>query len=243
VAVIQINWIFFFEKFKSSLVLGDGKMIGAFDPCQRKRVTFSIENDYFLSYYSVFPISGFNGSDLEKLSSKKWERLKCAKLSNSELDIVFRFWHDALLSHRIAQAMNLISNGKCPYCSVNFPNNKHLVYCESTDSFWVAFWTLVRKVGFNPTEKSKIFGYDNKPKVNTMIFLAIVVLYRRFLYNVNSGKTSYDLIKVYKQALYEKIYMDFLVMKSEGSISMFDKFWGSGEGLFVIEEGLIDIRL
>jgi hypothetical protein len=51
-----------------------------------------------------------------------------------------------------------------------------------------------------------MLGYDNFPLVNTVIFLTLVTLYRRFLHCVNSSNLDLGLRKAYKQNLFAKIY-------------------------------------
>jgi hypothetical protein len=98
-------------------------------------------------------------------------------------------------------------------------------------------------MGTTPARKEKLFGHEGLHLANTMLYLAIVTVYRRFLYNVNSGDQEYDLVKSYKQSLIEKIYINFIPHKSNNNISLFTVFWGEGSGVFVIADGRIDLRL
>ncbi len=69
------------------------------------------------------------------------------------------------------------------------------------------------------------------------------MIYRRFLYNVNSGKLDYDLVKTYKQLLFEKIYIEYIISKSNNLISYFTSSWGDGLGLFELNGDTINIKL
>jgi hypothetical protein len=89
---------------------------------------------------------------------------------------------------------------------------------------WSYVWDLVQlRMGNNLRKKEKVFGYD--------LFLALVTLYRRFLYNVNSGKTDLNLIKSYKQLLFEKIYIEYITGKSEKYYTFLYCLIGRWEGL------------
>ncbi len=98
-------------------------------------------------------------------------------------------------------------------------------------------------MGFTFRKQERIFGYDASKLPNTVIFLAFVTLYKMFLYNINSGKLDYDLIKSYKQLVYEKIYIDFILAKSNMQLNTFSSFWGNGIGIFKYTSEKIDIRL
>jgi hypothetical protein len=52
-----------------------------------------------------------------------------------------------------------------------------------------------------------------------------------------------SLIQMYKQTVYEKIFTDFIIAKSDINFEKFETFWKSGLGLFKIKDGKIDIRL
>ena len=216
----------------------------AFCPLKSKIEEITTENAYFLSFFSIFPYESLNNADVNKLKSKNWKRLNGTKLSTVEMDIVYRFWNKCLITFKIAKLMNLISTGNCAYCQSTNPDVNHLAYCKSTDPFWNLVWLLLSKTGFRYTRRERIYGYDNSQMENSILFLALITLYKRFLYNVNSGKLDYDLIKSYKQALYEKIYIDFIIARSNHKLLAFMKFWKNGLGLFKItNESTIDIRL
>ena len=82
----------------------------------------------------------------------------------------------------------------------------------------------------------------NSPVVNTVVYLGSVVIYRRFIYGINSNKVDFDLIKNFKKSLYEKLYLEFTV-KKRSDLPKFCDFWGDGKGLFRINGNSIDIRL
>jgi hypothetical protein len=42
---------------------------------------------------------------------------------------------------------------------------------------------------------------------------------------------------------YSKIYVDYIIAKSNKCLSSFSVFWGNGDGIFVFNEQKIDIRL
>jgi hypothetical protein len=50
---------------------------------------------------------------------------------------------------------------------------------------------------------------------NFMVFIAHNTLYNRILYTINWHKLDDDLVKKYKQKVYEKIYFDYI---SSGTI-------------------------
>ena len=130
-----------------------------------------------------------------KLKSKKLERLKAVRLTNTELDIVWRLWHDALLTPLVAQAMRLYSNGNCAYCGALRPKARHLIYCNSTNRLWDYIWRLIDRMGIQLEKKERLDGYEGKSLVNTVVYLGSVVIYRRFIYNINSNKIYFDLIR------------------------------------------------
>jgi hypothetical protein len=204
----------------------------------------SAQNDYLLCFFGIFPFESFSGEDQKKLRSKKWERLKGTKLSTLEVDIVWRLWNSCLITFKIAKIMGLLSSGNCSFCPQINPNCFHLVHCSSTQSLWNYIWYLLEtRMGHVIQKKEKMFGYDNSPLVNTVIFLALVTLYRRFLHCVNSGKSDLDLCKAFKQNLFEKIYVEYIIAKSNKRLSSFSAFWGNGAGIFVFNDQKIDIRL
>jgi len=214
-----------------------------FDPLEQTTVAISKENGYITSYFGIFTFDSLSSVDKLKLKSKKWERLKGTKLSTTEIDIVWRIWNNSIITFKIASLMKLLSNGSCPYCNLVNPNCTHLVFCSSTKLFWDFIWALFMNMKIQITKKEALFGYDDEPLVNSILFLALVVIYRRFLFNVNSGKTDYDLIKVYKQVLYEKIYIEYIVAKSNHALASFSESWGNGAGLFRINAESLDIRM
>ena len=216
----------------------------AFCPLKSEIEQIKLENTYILSYFAIFPYESMNNVDIKKLKSKNWNRLNGTKLSTVEVDIVYRFWNKSLITFKIANFMNLFSNGNCAYCQSVNPDVNHLVYCKSTDSFWNQVWYILSKTGLRYAKRERILGYDKAPLANTILYLALITLYKRFLYNVNSGKLDYDLIKSYKQFLYEKIYIVFIIAKTNHKLLAFKEFWKDGQGLFQIaNECHIDIRL
>jgi hypothetical protein len=182
-------------------------------------------------------------ADVQKLRSKKWERLKGTKLSTFEIDIIWRLWNNCLITFKIANKMGLMSTGNCAFCGLVNPNCQHLAHCTSTKQLWEVVWALLEKMKFTFRKREPMFGYDSSPLPNTVIFLALVTLYRRFLYSVNSGKSDYDLIKSYKQLVFEKIYTEFIIAKSNNQLATFTVSWGDGTGIFSQSSGKIDIRL
>jgi hypothetical protein len=63
-------------------------------------------------------------------------------------------------------------------------------------------------------------------------------------YTINSRKLDYDLVKKYKQKVYEKIYFDYI--SSGTSLKSYKKFldrWNEGIGVFEILDNKIDIRI
>ena len=229
-------------EYRDRLDLLESYQLDVLNPISRERQPLTRENGYSNAYFTVFPSSGFEGESLLKLKSKKWERLKGVRLTNTELDIVWRLWHDALLTPVVAQAMGLYSNGKCAYCGALRPKARHLIYCNSTNRLWDYVWRLIDRMGIQLEKKERLDGYVGKPLVNTVVYLGSVVIYRRFIYNVNSNKVDFDLIKNFKKSLYEKLYLEFTV-KKRSELPKFSDFWGDGKGLFRINGNTIDIRL
>ena len=133
------------------------------------------------------------------MKSKKWERLKGTKLSTHELDIVWRLWNGCLITFKIAKLMGLISTWNCAFCAQVNPDARHLVFCRSTDSLWLSVWSILDKMKVTVQKKERLFGYDESPLLNTILYIALVTIYKRFLYTINSGKIDFDLIKSYKQ--------------------------------------------
>ena len=97
-------------------------------------------------------------------------------------------------------------------------------------------------MGIQLEKKERLDGYDSKPLVNTVVYLGSVVIYRRFIYNVNSNKVGFDLVKNCKKSLYEKLYLEFTV-KKRSELPKFGDFRGDGKGFFKINGNTIDIRL
>ncbi len=215
----------------------------AFNPLTSENEKLTTENDYLLCFFGIFPISSFSSANVQKLKSKKWERLKETKLSTMEIDVIWRMWNSSLITFKIASLMGLISSSICIYCKLANPNCHHLVFCTSAKAMWDCVWTIAEKMGLENRKREHIFGYDSSPLLNSLTFLAVVVSYRRFLYNVNSGKTDYDLVKTYKQLLYEKIYIEYIIAKSNNTLISFSESWGGGKGIFQYNAEKIDIRL
>jgi hypothetical protein len=62
-------------------------------------------NDYIFGFSCIYNVESFRPPDLLKFRSKKWSRLKGTKMSNPELDVVWRLWHDALLTFKVAKIL------------------------------------------------------------------------------------------------------------------------------------------
>jgi hypothetical protein len=215
----------------------------AYDPIVGELVEVKEENDYLVCFFGYFPFESFTGPDKQKLRSKKWERLKGTKLSTIEVDIVWRIWNSSVITFKIAQKMGLMSSGNCAFCSQQNLNCLHMVFCNSAEPLWTYVWDRSEKMGIHVRRKERIFGYDGSCLLNSVLFLVLVVIYRRFLYNVNSGKIIYDLVQSYKQLLFEKIYIEYIIAKSNNLISSFSTSWGDGMGLFVLNGDNIEIIL
>jgi hypothetical protein len=245
----KVKKVAFFKSLKpadpnSDPNLMTNPLFRAKDPIKEELVEVTGENDYLLCFFGIFPFDSFTGVDKAKLKSKKWERLKGTKLSTLEVDIVWRIWNSCLITFKIAKLMGLMSSGNCSFCPQGNPNCLHLVHCSSAEVLWKYIWYLLEtRMGIVLQKKERTYGYDNAPLVNNVLFLALVTLYRRFLYCVNSGKLDFDLLKSFKQLLYEKIYIDFIIAKSNHCFDSFSGFWGNGVGIFVHDEQKIDIRL
>jgi hypothetical protein len=215
----------------------------AYDPILGEIVEVTEENDYLVCFFGLFAFESFSAQDQQKLKSKKWERLKGTKLSSLEIDIVWRIWNSCVLTYKIAQRMGLVSSGNCAFCSQQNPNCLHMVFCNSAEPLWTYVWDRIGKMGIRVGRKERIFGYDGSNLLNSVIFLALVVLYRRFLYNVNSGKIVYDLVNTYKELLKEKIYIEYIIAKSNNMVPTFPASWGDGVGLFELNGDILEIKL
>jgi hypothetical protein len=80
-----------------------------FNPLIDKLEQITPENDYVLLYFGIFPFKSMSVADVQKLRSKKWERLKGTKLSTFEIDIIWRLWNNCLITFKIANKMGLMS--------------------------------------------------------------------------------------------------------------------------------------
>jgi hypothetical protein len=98
-------------------------------------------------------------------------------------------------------------------------------------------------MGLERSQKERMLGYDFSSLLNSIIFRAVIVSYRRFLYNINNGKSEYDLVKTFKQILFEKIYIEYIISKSNNTLISFSESWGEGKGIFQSNAKSIDIRL
>jgi len=215
----------------------------AWNPLKNSMEEYNRKNDYIMVFFGIFSFESFTKMEIQKLKSTKWKRLIGTMLSTTEIDIIWRLWNSALITFKIANRMNLMSSGNCAYCNVVNPNCHHLVFCKTAESLWTTIWDLLRKMERPIRKRERMYGYDESPLENTLIFLGIVILYRRFLYNINSGKKDYDLVKSYKQLLYEKIYINYVIHKTKNTLIMFADFWGNGTGIFKHTVESIDIRL
>src|SRR5690348_2209095 len=97
-------------------------------------------------------------------------------------------------------------------------------------------------MGFVFLKKERLFGFKGEPLANTVLFMALLAIYQAFLRLVNSGRRDQDLVKTFKQNLFEKIYLNF-VMAKKSDLSAFTKFWNDGKGIFVVSQDHIDIRI
>jgi len=94
---------------------------------------------------------------------------------------------------------------------------------------WNFVWSVLDiALGQSRTRvKDRLFGNDEPSFVNDLVFLASNSLYKRFLYNVNSGKSEFDLIGTFKFRLHEMIYLQYVSAKGNDTISFFF-FWYLG---------------
>ncbi len=82
-------------------------------------------------------------------------------------------------------------------------------------------------------DADKLNGVSDCPLGDLMAFLAHNTLYNRILYTINSRKLDYDLVKKYKQKVYEKIYFDYVSSGSNSkSYKKFLERWNGGLGVF-----------
>jgi len=86
-----------------------------------------------------------------------------------------------------------------------------------------------------------MFGVEDPLFINELVFLATNVLYKRSLYNINSGKVDYDLVTKYKLSLYEKIYFEYTIAKEYDAVSNFLKYLYNENGIFIIRDDTIEM--
>ena len=182
----------------------------------------------------VFKVENVPNSDLLKLKSKKWERLKTVELQLYEKSVIWRLWHNALINFKIANIMGLMSNSTCPYCFIEHSDCRHIIFCKSSEILWRHIWYKINQSGIKINNPDRMNGVDKPSYVNTLIYLSINILYKRFLYNINSGLTDYDLLEQFNVRLYELIYSSYTNSKRKNSIDKFLNYWNEGKGLFMI---------
>jgi hypothetical protein len=93
-------------------------------------------------------------------------------------------------------------------------------------------------------DADQLNGVPDCPRGDLMVFIAHNILYNRILYTINSRKLDYDLVKKYKQKVYEKIYFDYI--SSGTCLKSYKKFldrWNEGIGVSEILDNKIDIRI
>jgi hypothetical protein len=89
-------------------------------------------------------------------------------------------------------------------------------------------------VGTSLYKKDRLYGVVTPFCANNVIYLASCVIYKRFLYNINSGILDYDLVERFRERLFGLLYFDFSNAKINGSIEKFLSFCNSGSGIFEI---------
>jgi hypothetical protein len=202
------------------------------------------ENIYAASFFAARSISTISRLDLGKMKGSKWEKLNLFLLSNSEKDVVWRLWHNSWLTFSLGTKMGIYSSADCPFCSVRKPDTMHSIFCVSTKPFWKAVWKLLAKMDIDIEDADKLNGVPDCPLGDLMVFVAHNTLYNRVLYTINSHKLDYDLVKKYKQKVYEKIYFDYISTgTSSKSYKKFLERWNDGVGVFEIFDNKIDIRI
>ena len=95
--------------------------------------------------------------------------------------------------------------------------------------------------GYRGLEADRVFGVKGSDRANTVWCVAHLAAYQGFLRTINSGLVDSDFVRIFKQFLFEKLYLGFVVAKATGSLSIFRNFWGNG--LFRVQGSQIDIRL
>ena len=139
--------------------------------------------------------------------------------------------------------MGLKSNGSCGQCGAIGGGAQHILRCKNSDRLWSCVERVFGKMGAGAVAHDKIFGLPAHARLKTIFCTALLAVYQGFLRAVNSGQTDSDLVKIFKQKLFERIYISFLVAKSENRLTQFNKFWGDGVGLYKIVDTRIEIRL
>jgi hypothetical protein len=185
-----------------------------------------------LLLFATFKYDSISNKDLLALRSKKWERLKSLKISLQEKSIIWRFWHNALINFHIANLMGINSNSRCPYCLTLKPDCRHVIFCNSSDELWKAIWELISKTQSDINVRDKLYGVNKPGFINIIIYTADCILYRRFLYNINSGDIQYNLLDRFKSNLVETIVTRFLTAKQKNSVEEYLEYWDNGAGFF-----------
>jgi len=232
------------EAIKKVIRLGNNNTIefDSHDFVSNVRSEYSRSNDYILLLFTTFKYNSISNKDLLALRSKKWERLKSVKMSLHEKSIIWRLWHNALINFHIANLMGLNSNSRCPYCLVLKPDCRHIIFCNSSYELWKAVWELIAKTHSDNNVRDKLYGVNNPSFINIIIYTAACILYRRFLYNINSGDIQYNLLGRFKSNLIETIVSGFLTAKQKNSVEEYLVYWNNGAGLFEVANNEVIIK-
>jgi len=207
----------------------------AYDVISENQLRINHKNDYAVFLFPTIKLSQITIKDLRSLQTKKWERLKLSTISLNEKTILWRLWHNSLISFHIANIMGLISDSNCPYCITVKPNCRHVLFCASSNVFWDFIRSPIkRKNGNNETIIDRLYGYAEHSYLNDVIYIASCILYRRFLYNINSGDLNFDLIEKFKLRFHEYLSFEYYSAKYNNCLDKFMKYWYNGLGIFQI---------
>jgi len=240
------------ERFKKSLVslrkslrIDDEKIDAeAVQNFSGRTIKVTRTTDYEISSFQnlKLTISLSKTTVKSTLRAKKWEKLKALSISLNYKGIIWRVWHNCLITLKIANLMGLMSNSSCPYC-LALSQDCNILFFVTLQITCGHVWSLIESSGQNLVNRDRNYGFPKPSYVNDLVYITICLLYMRFLYNINSGRQDYDLIDKYKFRINELLYSQFYVAKYTNSLPSFVNYWNKGRGLFEIRDYQLVVRL
>jgi len=174
---------------------------------------------------------------------RKWMRLKKARISNPEKDIVFKMWHGVGLSPKMAMAMGLYPSRDCPLCNEKDVGISHYFNCREVQ----ILWTYILKI-LNKNKSSQPFDVlrfaGGGPSGNILIFYGYCTVYRCFIHKLNQHSGPFDLLGKYRQMVFGRLFSEYHSAKlvSPLLIQDFCNNWKMFK-LFEIMDDKINIKL